>query len=955
MDSIGFTNSIKSIESLLAGIRKEINLSKSELDNGIFTSLENHLSSLEQHYKQLLRLSKSKNTIAELLDVKSILESKFQNLKAQIENTNDFIWSVDNDIYVLTANTSFTNSFKNAFGVVLKEGMSILVCLPEPLKSIWKERYHKALSGEQFSIIDRFDFEGIPQYSETTFNPIYAGNSIVGVACFSRDISEQKNAEVALKESEHRLKTLVDNLPSTTYRCAYDNYWTMEFISDEIEELCGYTASDFIKNKIRSFASIIHSEDQKKVINAVNKAVANKESYRIEYRIAHKTGTVKWVHERGRASYSVDGNVLWLDGVISDITSKKQSEILLKESEEQYRAIFNSISDVYMRTSLDGTILIVTPSVIDLLGYTPEEITGTSIIDLYKSPTSRDQFLAELTEKGFLRDYETTFPTRSGETKTIALNAKLLINDSGNPYAIEGMARDITLQKEAKKAIEERTKELDSIFENTPIILLLVDSDGKVLNINKAGTSNPAEEKSHLTKLLAGKAIKCVNNIRSNQSCEKGKTCDNCVIRQTLLKTFETKRNQNQIEGFVAIEINQQIVERYFLISTTYIEFDNHQRVLISLDDITDMREAEDELRRLSVAVNQSSATIVITDINGRIEYVNPQFEKSTGYKAIEAIGKNPRILRSDETPQEHYADMWKTIKSGKTWTGEFLNTRKDKSLYWESANITPITNRDGRITHFIAIKEDITEKKKIQEELIKSEKDLREMNTEKSRYFSILAHDLRGLVGSFHAYSDLMLSHYDEFSEQERKDQIQNLARVSSDSLSLLDNLLTWGKASQGRLKLNIVSTNLHNNIEVVKNTLNELAANKDITLINSVDKKWNINSDENILQTIVRNLVNNSIKFTNTNGSITISAKETNANSLEISVTDTGIGMNEATKAKLFRIGEKVVRQGTNDESGTGLGLIICKEMAQKLGGTLNVESEEGKGSRFYFSLPL
>lgn len=892
--------------------------------------------------------------ISELLSLQNELKKSQANLISQLNNTDARIWSVDRELNIVNLNDNFKNDFKTAFNVDLEFGTSSIDSVPEPVQSTWTERYTKALNGERYTIIEEFQIQNIPQFVEVSFNPIKVDNTVVGISCYSRDVSEQKRAELALKESEQRLKTLIDNLPSTSYRCALDKDWTMEFISDEVEELTGFSSQDFLKNNVRTFSSIIHEDDRETVEKAVRLAVQKKISYRIEYRVLHKSGTIKWVHERGRAILSENGEVLWLDGVISDITARKQSEEVLRESEEQYRAIFNSMSDVFIRADLAGIIIIITPSVIDLLGYTPEEVIGKPITELYKEESDRKILLNQLTEKGFVRDYEAVFPTRDGEEKIVSINAKLLINDDGKPYAIEGMARDITLRKMAQKALEERTQELDSIFENTPIILLLVDKSGRVLNINKAGSSNPDEESSYLTKLLAGEAIKCVNTLRTNHDCGKGKACKSCVIRKTLDKTFATKKKQTQIEGNMTIDIDGQSIERSFLISTTYIEFEKSQRVLISLDDITVMREAEEEIRRLSAAVEQSTATIVITDVKGRIEYVNPQFEKTTGYKAIEAIGKNPRILKSSQTPDDHYSTMWSTIIGGKTWTGEFLNVRKNNTPYWESANISPITNRSGEITHFIAIKEDITEKKRIQEDLIQSEKELRERDSEKSQYLSILAHDLRGLVGSFHAYSDLILTHYDEFDEDERKEQILNLSKVSSDSLSLLDNLLAWGKATQGRIKLDLAPINLFDNVEIVKGTLKEIAGNKNIELINTVETNLTFTSDINVLQTIVRNLMNNSIKFTPLDGSITVSATRVDKKIIEISVSDTGIGMDKETADKLFRLGQKVVREGTNHESGTGLGLIICKEMVNKLDGTIHVESEVGKGSRFYFRIP-
>jgi PAS domain S-box-containing protein len=893
--------------------------------------------------------------ITESLALQRDLKESRANLLALIENTHARIWSVDSNLKVLSFNSNFQKDYKLAFGIDLKKGVSALAGVEDPLKTVWEDRYKKVLLGNSVKLVEEFGIEGIPQFIDVTLTPIRLDNKIIGVSCFSQDITEKKRAEIALKESENRYKTLVENLPSTTYRCALDKNWTMEFISDDVENLSGYPAADFIGNNKRSFTSIIHSNDRLLVEKAVQQSIENQSSYRIEYQITHKNGTIKWVHEQGRAVFDDEGKVLWLDGVITDITSRKQAEAALRESEEQYRAIFNSMSDIFLRTDLQGNILIVSPSILDIFGYIPEEIVGKSILDLYKDPQKRKNLVSELSGKGFVREYEITFLAKNGEERIASINAKLLVNEDGKPYGIEGVVRDVTLQKMAQRTLEERTRELDSIFDNTPIILLLIDNEGRVLNINKAGTNYTQKEDSQFTSLLAGEAVKCVNTLRSNSDCGKGEACENCTIRKTLQRTFTTKQNQKQIEGSLTMYIDQQDIERKFLISTAFIPFEEGDRVLISLDDITEMRNAEEEIRRLSAAVEQSTATIVITDIRGHIEYVNPQFEKSTGYKTSEVIGKNPRILKSEELNPVNYEELWKTILNGETWHGEFLNVKKDKTRYWESAIISPITNRKGTITHFIAIKEDITERKRIQEELIHSERGLREMNEEKSRYLSILAHDLRGLVGSFHAYSNLIQTHFDEFSEDDLRKQLLLLTKASGDSLNLLDNLLAWGKSTQGRLILDFEKVNLHKQVDLVIGVLNEVAAKKEIELINNTPSNFEFHTDVNVFQTIVRNLINNGVKFTNAKGSITLGALPLDDEKVEISVTDTGIGMDNTTREKLFRLGEKTVREGTNKEQGTGLGLVICKEMVEKLGGTIKVESEPDRGSKFSFVLPL
>ena len=195
--------------------------------------------------------------------------------------------------------------------------------------------------------------------------------------------------------------------------------------------------------------------------------------------------------------------------------------------------------------------------------------------------------------------------------------------------------------------------------------------------------------------------------------------------------------------------------------------------------DITAERERELELLKLSSAVESSPTSVVITDTEGTIEYVNPKFSELTGYSAMEAKGKNPRILKSGKTPKEVYVELWDTIKSGMSWRGRFINKKKDGELYWEDAWISPIRNQEGTITHFVAVKEDITRNVVAEEQLKLSNKDL-------ELYASFLQHDLRSDLHVLmnHAEAALML-----LNKEERAHEYIEIVQAASERMvSLLD-----------------------------------------------------------------------------------------------------------------------------------------------------------------------
>ena len=288
-------------------------------------------------------------------------------------------------------------------------------------------------------------------------------------------------------------------------------------------------------------------------------------------------------------------------------------------------------------------------------------------------------------------------------------------------------------------------------------------------------------------------------------------------------------------------------------------------------EDITKRKQAETEINKLSVAVEQSANTIVISDIEGNIEYVNPVFTKLTGYSAKEALGQNPRILNAGTQAKEYYAEMWQTISVGKIWEGEFHNKTKNGNFFWEHVIITPLKNDDGIITNYLAVKENITDRKKAELKLKESEEQLRELNTTKDKFFSIIAHDLRSPFNSILGFSELILenSKRNDFSNTLEMSTILN--DTVNKSFDLLNNLLEWSRLQTDRItfmpdnhQLSILI------VEVVK--LLSLAAMKKNIKVDFEVSDIEVKIDVNMIQTVLRNLLSNAIKYSHKGGLINI-----------------------------------------------------------------------------------
>ncbi len=249
---------------------------------------------------------------------------------------------------------------------------------------------------------------------------------------------------------------------------------------------------------------------------------------------------------------------------------------------------------------------------------------------------------------------------------------------------------------------------------------------------------------------------------------------------------------------------------------------------------------------------------------------------------------------------------------------------------------------------------DEVERRKKAEEELKKSERQLRELNATKDKFFSIIAHDLKNPIGAFKNVLELLYENFQDFTKEEILEFIEPLKDSSNQLFALLENLLLWARTQTGKIQLEPIEFNLADLIKSNVSLLKFQAENKQIDLSYQAPGQLMVFADFNTINTVIRNLINNAIKFTPKGGRIIVTATNQDNNALVI-VEDNGIGMSEETISKLFRIDVHHTTLGTAQEKGTGLGLILCKEFVQANGGQIWVESEEGKGSKFFFTIPL
>jgi PAS domain S-box-containing protein len=373
--------------------------------------------------------------------------------------------------------------------------------------------------------------------------------------------------------------------------------------------------------------------------------------------------------------------------------------------------------------------------------------------------------------------------------------------------------------------------------------------------------------------------------------------------------------------------------------------------------EIVRRRQVEEALRKLSRAVEQSPNMMTITDLGGTIEFVNPAFSNITGYSYDEVIGQNPRLLKSGKHPPQFYEDLWNTIGKGEVWHGEFINKRKNGELYWELATISSVRDQAGEMTHYLAITEDITQRKQTEDSLRAEEfknKKLQQLDKLKDEFLANTSHELRtplnGIIGIAESLIDGATG---ELPETTRANLL--MIMMSGKRLAtLVNDILDFSKLKHQQLELQLKPVGLREIVDVVVTLSQPLVLNKPVQLINAISPDLPLaQADENRLQQILHNLLGNAIKFTE-NGQVEISAKEVDQR-LELVISDTGIGIEEDNFSRIFESFEQAEGSTARMYGGTGLGLAVTKQLVQLHGGEIWVKSTLGQGSQFFFTLPI
>ena len=620
--------------------------------------------------------------------------------------------------------------------------------------------------------------------------------------------------------------------------------------------------------------------------------------------------------------------------IVRDITERKKAQQALRESQLRYRATVEQSNEGITIADLDGRYIMVNPAFCKMTGYAEESLLTMKVSDLMPKQTSLKLFTR--VSKEHEAGYRETELVRKDGTTFIALITGSSLEIGTHRY-VQGIVQDITERKRAEEALRESEERFHSMFEMHDAVMLLIEPVSGRIN-----DANPAAERfyGYSVHQLRGMFIQEINMMAPGDAAQE---------RARALGSEKSYFNFSHrlANGDV------RIVE----VHSSPIMLDGKQSLFSIIHDITERKEAEEQLRKLSLAVEQSPASIVITDTHGIIEYVNPKFTQVTGYTLDETRGKKPNILKSGETSPEEYKRLWETITTGNDWRGEFHNKKKNGELFWEIASISPVKNANNVITNFVAVKEDITERKRAEEALRHAQK-LESIGT----LAGGIAHDFNNLLNAIMGQSSLALGRLPK--ESPAGNNIAKALKAAERAADLTRQLLAYS----GKGKFLTDDFDLNRLVEENAQLL-EVSVPKSAHLWYELDPAiLNMRGDVGQIQQVVMNLIINAGEALGTKpghitvrtGHIEVTEKDSEfwrytnnplppGEYVSFQVNDTGAGI---TPEVLTRIFDPFF---TTKFTGRGLGLAAVLGIIRGHHGGIRIQSERGKGTEFEVVFPM
>ncbi|MBE0651674.1 MAG: PAS domain S-box protein [Bacteroidales bacterium] len=633
--------------------------------------------------------------------------------------------------------------------------------------------------------------------------------------------------------------------------------------------------------------------------------------------------------------------------VKSIIKMKKElaSKKIILDREEQYRAITQSASDAIITLDTKGKIVGWNPGASKIFGYKEDEMISKKLSNIIPQDylkrhqngfddsvkESKHSIIGKTIEVRGMRKNKTEFP------------AELSLSEweisSGRFYT--ATIRDISIRKLQEEALKDERNFSEAVLQSLPgIFYLFTYPELRLTRWNKyheklLGFTGEEINDRHVTEWFLPEIRQNVLNVMKEVIEEGYKRMDQYVIAK-----------DGRLIPCILTGVKLTLKDKQYIMGVGI--------------DISLRKQAEEQLNKseaqLRSLLNTIPDLVWLKDTNGVYLACNESFERYMHRSEAEIIGKTDFDLLERQRAEKFQNQDEKVIIAGKAifneeWT--VLDNEGTKA-YVETIK-SPVFSSNGKFIGVLGIGHDMTDRKKAEAEIQSANEQLKKINGEKDKFFSIIAHDLRNPLTSFLGLTQIMDENLHGLSMEEIEEMTRIMNKSANNLFQLLENLLSWANMQQGLISYKPQAISLLQLVEaVIEQSIDEPANAKKIEVNNSISSQINVFADENMIQSVIRNLLSNALKFTKKGGKIFLRAA-TKDNFVEVQIEDNGVGMNREILKNLFVLNANTSRPGTDGEPSTGLGLSLCDEFIKKHGGKIWAESEEGKGSVFHFTLPV
>ncbi len=914
-------------------------------------------------------IEKIKFSKDEMKQNKMVQKLKTSELKYRVlvENLPQKIFLKDSNSVYISCNNNFAKDLKIEADDIA--GKTDYDFFPKNLADKYRADDKRILkSGETEEINEEYIQGGKKVFVHTVKTPIEDENgNNIGILGIFWDVTERRIAEQKIKESEKKFRTLTKNIPGMIYRAKPD--WSTEIITGS-EAICGYSTEEFNSHEI-NWLDIIHSDDKEDVLNESSKMLSITMELKQEYQIITKDGSPRWVEDHKISLFHEDGSFRGIDGVVYDITNRKEMEQKLRESEEWLSTMLKSIGDGVIAIDIKGIIIFLNPIAESLTGWKQENAIGQHINNVFRII---NEFKHNSVENPALKALqEDTVNGLSRYTILISKDKReIFIDDTGAPIKDKDgniigavlIFKDITERRIAEKRLKEsehnlveRVKELTCLYglstlvENPDITI-----DGII----------------HETLEFIPPAWKFSN-----------KTCARIVYGNKEFKTNNFKETEWRLSNRTTIGEKNLRIEVYYLENRPFIE---EEKDLINeignrLKTIIEQKEAGQRINQAHSELYQiftASIPMYVTDLDYSTIKVNERFCNHFQLKKTEIIGKKCYDIWKGNLCHTPECSLKQILSGKEQYEYEIKKELDDGKLIYCIVKNYPFYGQKGELMGIIKSFTDISERKKAEAlrkkfslELEK-EVDLRTKELKvaldhqklyldqilkasqfKTEFMATMSHELRTPLNAIIGFTDLILEGVYGKLNSEQLEYIKDIEESSKHLLNMITHILDISKIESGQVTVTIDKIQLSNIIEQVISTLKPLFSKKNLKVeIRGLRKKQIIYADSLKLKQIIYNLLSNAIKFTE-RGIVSIEFLD-KKDYWEFYVKDTGIGIAEKDYDIIFKDFKRVRSPYVDSMPGSGLGLSLTKRIIQLHGGEISFTSKIGKGTTFSFYIP-